>query len=84
MPAEPLLFQFAARSWSRLQQGPEYGSLWMSEVRAIDGCYTIALGNGQTGRFHAFQFAMRGGEAYLARARECADAPAGPVGPKSA
>jgi hypothetical protein len=54
----------------------------MGEVRAIDGRYTVALGNGQTCRFHGFQFAVRGGEAHPARARECADAPAGPVGPE--
>jgi len=56
----------------------------MGEVRAVDGRYTVALGNGQTSRLHGFQFAVRGGEAHAARARECADAPADPVDPEPA
>jgi hypothetical protein len=45
----------------------------MGDVRAIDGRYSVALGEGQTGRFHGFQLAMRGGEADATRASECAD-----------
>ena len=69
-------------TWSRLQQGRQDVCLRMGEVRAIDGRYTVTLGNGQTSRFHGFQLAVRSGEAHAARARECADAPADPVNPE--
>jgi hypothetical protein len=56
----------------------------MGEVRAVNGRYTIPLADGQASGFHGFQLAVRGGEADAARARECADTPAGPVGPEPA
>src|SRR5439155_1230688 len=80
-PPEPLLLRITMATWSRLQQGRQDVCLRMGKVRSVDGRYTVTLGNGQTGRFHGFQLAVRGGEAHPARARECADAPADPVNP---
>jgi hypothetical protein len=68
----------------RRQQGRQDVCLWMGEVGAVNGRYAVALGDGQARSFHGFQLAVRRGEAHAGRACECADTPAGPVGPEPA
>jgi hypothetical protein len=43
-PPEPLLLRIATGTWSRFQQGRQDIGLWMGEIRAIDGRYTVTLG----------------------------------------